>query len=211
MGRLRVFPKETGSRHSLLRQNVHSEQQQHRPRPWHLHQQGSRRRRTRTIHQRHRILRLLRGNNTPNKPHGHFINFSYLQQICPDILNKDSGWTKRWDSHGKVPYAYKGETSTPPIVGNKMASDWGVMFSGTQWVGYEDPESVQIKMDWLKQKGYAGAMTWAIDMDDFHGLCGPKNVLMHILHANLKDYAVPEPTIATTPRVINKHSRDCLN
>jgi len=56
-----------------------------------------------------------------------------------------------WDDEMKVPYAVQGD----------------------QWVGFDDERSIRNKMHWIKDNGYAGAMVWTVDMDDFTGtICG---------------------------------------
>lgn len=56
-----------------------------------------------------------------------------------------------WDDEMKVPYAVHGD----------------------QWVGFDDEKSIRNKMTWIKDNGYAGAMVWTVDMDDFSGtICG---------------------------------------
>jgi len=60
----------------------------------------------------------------------------------------DSGkLTRKWDDKRKVPYAY----ST----------------TSKQWVGYDDEQSIALKIDMVKSKGLGGAMIWALDLDRF--------------------------------------------
>ncbi|KAH7962953.1 hypothetical protein HPB52_018915 [Rhipicephalus sanguineus] len=54
-------------------------------------------------------------------------------------------------------------------------------------------------MDYIMGQGYGGAMIWAIDMDDFQGVCGRKNALINVIYEKLADYDVPLPEPTTTP------------
>ncbi|NXG70281.1 CHIA chitinase, partial [Baryphthengus martii] len=65
-------------------------------------------------------------------------------EICTFL---DSGATQAWDASQDVPYTYK----------------------STEWVGYDNIKSFNIKVDWLKKNNFGGAMVWTIDLDDFTG------------------------------------------
>ncbi|XP_067863656.1 acidic mammalian chitinase-like [Heptranchias perlo] len=57
------------------------------------------------------------------------------------------GATEKWDSPQMVPYAIKGNV----------------------WVGYDNPQSYEDKIKWLKQNNMGGAMVWTLSLDDFSG------------------------------------------
>ena len=86
-----------------------------------------------------------------------------------EICQNQSSWTNEYDSRGEVPFAHK----------------------ANQWVGYENRKSLEIKLEWLKAQGYGGAMVWALDLDDFRGVCGKRYPLLRTVYKALKDYKVP--------------------
>ncbi|KAJ3624357.1 hypothetical protein MTP99_017991 [Tenebrio molitor] len=74
--------------------------------------------------------------------------FLAYYEVCEMLHN---GATYIWDEEMKVPYVVNGD----------------------QWIGFDDEKSIRHKMKWIKDNGFAGAMVWTIDMDDFTGtVCG---------------------------------------
>lgn len=49
---------------------------------------------------------------------------------------------------------------------DKTAGVQYVVFNGNQWVSYDDVKTIQQKIDFARDKGLSGLMTWAIDLDD---------------------------------------------
>uniref|UniRef100_A0A8C8T2J4 GH18 domain-containing protein n=1 Tax=Peromyscus maniculatus bairdii TaxID=230844 RepID=A0A8C8T2J4_PERMB len=65
-------------------------------------------------------------------------------EIC-NFLNQ--GATEKWNAPQEVPYAFR----------------------NTEWVGYDNVKSFQIKAQWLKDNNLGGAVVWPLNMNDFTG------------------------------------------
>lgn len=68
-----------------------------------------------------------------------------------------------WEDEQKVPYAYKDNA----------------------WVGYDNVESIQLKVNYAKEKNLGGIMIWSIDTDDFRGKCGKPYPLLTAINEAL--------------------------
>uniref|UniRef100_UPI00398F4339 acidic mammalian chitinase-like n=1 Tax=Pristiophorus japonicus TaxID=55135 RepID=UPI00398F4339 len=125
-------------------------------------------------------------------PAGHYTQqtgFMAYFEIC--LFLKDA--TIKWDSPQMVPYAYK----------------------GNEWVGYDNPQSYEDKIKWLKQNNIGGAMVWTLSLDDFSGtFCHQgRYPLISKLHSglgiNTECMAPPLPTTATTATTITTVTPSC--
>ncbi|XP_078054036.1 acidic mammalian chitinase-like [Mustelus asterias] len=109
-------------------------------------------------------------------------------EVC--LFLKDA--TEKWDASQMVPYAYK----------------------GNEWVGYDNPQSFEDKIKWLKESQIGGAMMWTLSLDDFSGtFCHQgKYPLISKLHdlldINKGCVAPPLPTIPG-PKTIPGNPQFC--
>lgn len=70
---------------------------------------------------------------------------------------------------------------------------------GNQWLGFDDPTTVQYKMDYILQMDLGGAMVWSLESDDFLGVCHDKrNILMNGIYSAMNNGLQPPTTAATT-------------
>ncbi|KAL0970438.1 hypothetical protein UPYG_G00241920 [Umbra pygmaea] len=97
--------------------------------------------------------------------------FLSYYEICTFL----QGATVQWIEDQQVPFAFK----------------------GNQWVGFDNQESYNIKVNYLKANGFGGAAVWSLDLDDFAGQsCGQGNYPLISYLKNVFNNDVPplQPT-----------------
>jgi len=73
-----------------------------------------------------------------------YLAYSEIQ----DLIQNQAA-VEYWDSVRKVPYI--------------------ITADGTQWIGYDDSQSLLLKTNFLMSRGLRGAMFWALELDDVTG------------------------------------------
>ena len=95
-----------------------------------------------------------------------FISYYEVQKILAEKPNA----VRVWDEERKVPHVVDGD----------------------QWIGYDDEESITVKLNELvAHYGMGGGMVWAMDLDDFRGQSYP---LMRHIRTTLDAMSTEEPT-----------------
>lgn len=92
--------------------------------------------------------------NVPNRNNGLFQNSPAAGGYGPayadllaNYINKN-GYTRYWDAEAQAPY----------------------LFDGTNFISYDDQESIKAKCEYVKKHGLAGIMFWEYSCDTTHSL-----------------------------------------
>ncbi|XP_044316703.1 probable chitinase 10 isoform X2 [Drosophila rhopaloa] len=97
--------------------------------------------------------------------------FLAYYEICSYIRQRS--WNVVRDARGRMgPFAYLGD----------------------QWVSFDDAPMIRHKSEYIKAMGLAGAMIWALDLDDFKNDCGCESYpLLKTINRVLRGFGGPHP------------------
>ncbi|MFC4762057.1 glycoside hydrolase family 18 protein [Dyella koreensis] len=73
-----------------------------------------------------------------------FVGAPSWRELLASYIDKN-GYVRHWDAQARAPFLWNAKTRT--------------------FVSYEDPQSIQAKMDYVKAKGLGGAMYWEQSLD----------------------------------------------
>lgn len=59
-------------------------------------------------------------------------------------------------------------------------------YKGNQWIGYDNEQSVKLKVEFAKSYSLGGVMIWSVETDDFRGICGSKYPLLNAIKTTLQ-------------------------
>ncbi|CAO1372323.1 unnamed protein product [Diamesa serratosioi] len=93
-----------------------------------------------------------------------------------------NNWQRVWSATQQVPYK----------------------FSGNQWVGYDDVESVAVKARYSNTENLGGVMIWSMENDDFTGSCGqgPSPLIKTAYDITILGNTIPSVPVVTTPSTV---------
>ncbi|XP_018313223.1 probable chitinase 3 [Mycetomoellerius zeteki] len=103
---------------------------------------------------------------------GYTLKFDNLTDVGALVQKsgKEGAYTKLGD--GKLAYYEVCEKLERGLWISGRNEEGPYVKRGDQWIGYDDPISVKIKMAFVRAMGLGGISLWSLDLDDFQGICG---------------------------------------
>ncbi|XP_072751718.1 probable chitinase 10 [Anoplolepis gracilipes] len=103
---------------------------------------------------------------------GYTLKYDNLTDAGAPILGpgREGDYTKRQD--GKLAYYEVCDKLERGLWISGRDEEGPYVKRGDQWIGYDDPVSVKVKIAYVRATGLGGVALWSLDLDDFQGICG---------------------------------------
>ncbi len=83
-------------------------------------------------------------NDGLNQRYEQFVDAPSYRQLAEELIDRQ-GFVRRWDDEAKAPFLWNGETRS--------------------FISYEDPQSIHIKADYVREHALGGMMFWELSQD----------------------------------------------